>query len=190
MIRFLIATIAVASMFTFLSCKSQKKEPKDYIDVSSYLKGQLKYIDTVPFAFLKVAVEQDSIFTDSQFISKEQVKAIIQPFLVKELEKKNFEKNYKETSFADATIETVTITYEAENDKSPVSRVDIYVNPEKEMISQLYLVRHETKGDSVFTQQLLWKHNKSFVLITASAKKNEPENIVTEKVIWDDREDH
>lgn len=187
MIRFLIATIAVASMFTFNSCKSQKKEPKDYIDVSSYLKGQLKYIDTVPFAFLKV-VQQDSIYTDSQFISKEQVKAIVQPFLVKELEKKNFEDNFNEISFADATIETVTITYEAINEKLPVSRVDIYVNPEKEMISQLYLVRHESKGDSVVTQQILWKHNKSFVLITSTTKKDQPEKIVTEKIIWDERE--
>ena len=190
MIRFLVAAVCVAAIFTFNSCKNQKKEPKDYIDVSSYLKGQLKYIDSVPFAFLKVNVQQDTIFSDSQFISKEQVRAIIQPFLVKELEKKNFEKNFKETSFADATIETVTITYETDNAKSPVSRVDIYVNPEKEMISQLYLIRHEDKGDSLFTQQLLWKHNKSFVLITARAKKNEPENIVTEKVIWDDREDN
>ncbi len=113
-------------MFTFNSCKNQKKEPKDYIDVSSYLKGQLRYIDTVPFAFLKV-VQQDSIYTDSQFISKEQVKAIVQPFLVKELEKKQFEENFKEISFADATIETVTITYEAVSEKSPVSRVDIYI---------------------------------------------------------------
>ena len=190
MIRFLLAAVSVTALLTFNSCKNQKKEPKDYIDVSSYLKGQLKYIDSVPFAFLKVVVKEDSIFTDSQFISKEQVRAIIQPFLIKELEKKNFENNFKETSFADATIETVTITYETENDKIPVSRVDIYVNPEKEMISQLYLVRHEVKGDSLFTQQLLWKHNKSFVLITSSAKKNEPENIVTEKVIWDDRADN
>jgi hypothetical protein len=188
--RFFLAAVSVTVMLTFNSCKNQKKEPRDYIDVSSYLKGQLKFIDSVPFAFLKVVVKQDSIFTDSQFISKEQLRAIIQPFLVKELEKKNFEKNFKETSFADATIETVTITYESENDQLPVSRVDIYVNPEKERISQLYLVRHESNGDSVLTQQLLWKHNKSFVLITARGKKNEPENIVTEKVIWDDRADN
>lgn len=190
MIRFLLAAVAVTAVLSFNSCKNQKKEPRDYIDVSSYLKGQLKFIDSVPFAFLKVNVEQDSIFTDSQFISKEQVRAIVQPFLVKELEKANFEKYFKETSFADATIETVTITYEAENDQLPVSRVDIYVNPEKERISQLYLVRHEAKGDSLITQQLLWKHNKSFVLITALGKKDEPEHIVTEKVIWDDREDN
>ncbi|MBP6686561.1 MAG: hypothetical protein KA160_01780 [Lacibacter sp.] len=187
MIRFFLAVLSVAVLLSFNSCKNQKKEPKDYVDVISYLKGQLNYIDTVPFAFLKV-LQQDSIYTDSQYISKEQVKAIVQPFLVKELEKKNFEENFKEISFADASIETVTITYEAVNEKLPVSRVDIYINPEKEMISQLYLVRHETKGDSVITQQILWKHNKSFVLITAITKKDQPEKTIAEKVIWDNRE--
>ena len=184
----MLAAAFVTVLFAFNSCKNKKQEPKNYIDVSSYMKGQLKYIDTVPFAFLKV-VQQDSIYTDSQFISKEQVNAMIQPFLVKELEKKNFEENFKEISFADATIETVTITYDAVNENSPVSRVDIYVNPEKERITQLYLIRHEQKGDSSVTQQLLWKHNKSFVLITSTAKKDQPEKVITEKVIWDERED-
>lgn len=187
--RLLIIAVSLAALLLLSHCKSKPKEPKDYIDVSSYLKGQLKYIDTVPFAFLKV-LQQDSVYTDSQFITKEQVKAILQPFLVKEIEKKNFEENFKEVSFADATIETLTINYEAIDDETPVTRVDIYVNPEKETISQLYLVRHEEKGDSSIVQQLLWKHNKSLVLITSTAKKNQPEKIITEKVIWDEREEN
>ena len=170
------------------SCKNTKKEPKDYIDVSSYLKGQLRYIDTIPFAFLKV-VQKDSIYTDSQYITKEQVKEIANQFLVEELEKKNFENNFQETSFADATIHTITITYEATNKNSPVTRVDVYVNPEKEQISQLYLVRNQERGDSVVSQQLLWKHNKSFVLITSVIKKDGTEKNITERVIWDERED-
>ncbi len=184
----MLSLLCVAVVVTFSSCKNTKKEPKDYIDVSSYLKGQLKYIDTVPFAFLKV-VQQDTVYTDSQFITKEQVTKIAGEFLVEDLEKKNFEKNFKETSFADATIHTVTITYDAVNTSCPVSRVDVYVNPEKEQISQLYLVRHEENRDSVISQQLLWKHNKSFTLITSVTKKNEPEKTTTERVIWDERED-
>jgi len=184
----MLSLFCVTAVFTFNSCKNAKKEPKDYIDVSSYLKGQLKYIDTVPFAFLKV-VQQDTVFTDSQFITKEQVKQIAGQFLVKELEKKNFEKNFKETSFADATIHTVTITYDAINTNCPISRVDVYVNPEKEQISQLYLVRYKENSDSAVSQQILWKHNKSFTLITSVTKKNEPEKITTERVIWDERED-
>jgi hypothetical protein len=73
MIRFLLAAVSVTAMLTFNSCTNQKKEPKDYIDVSSYLKGQLKYIDSVPFAFLKVVVKEDTIFTDSQFNRLEQL---------------------------------------------------------------------------------------------------------------------
>jgi len=184
----MLGVFCVTAVFTFSSCKNSKKEPKDYIDVSSYLKGQLKYLDTVPFAFLKV-VQQDTVYTDSQFITKEQVQQIAGRFLVKELEKKNFEKYFKETSFADATIHTVTITYDAINTNCPVSRVDVYVNPEKEQISQLYLVRSEENSDSTISQQILWKHNKSFTLITSVTKKNEPEKTTTERVIWDERED-
>ena len=94
--RFLFIAVSLGALLLLSHCKSKPKEPKDYIDVSSYLKGQLKYIDTVPFAFLKV-LQQDSVYTDSQFITKEQVKAILQPFLVKEIEKKNFEENSKST---------------------------------------------------------------------------------------------
>ncbi len=187
--RFISIAVSIALVVLLSHCKSKPKEPKDYIDVASYLKGQLKYIDTVPFAFLKV-VQKDSSYTDSQFITKEQVKAIVAPFLIKEIDKKNFEENFKEISFADATIETLTINYEATDDELPVTRVDIYVNPEKETISQLYLVRHEEKGDSTTVQQLLWKHNKSLVLITSTTKKNQPEKVITEKVIWDEREEN
>ena len=87
MIKYMPVVLLAFASFSFSSCKNTKTEPKDYIDISSYLKGQLKYIDTVPFAFLKV-VQQDSIYTDSQYISKEQVKDIINQFLVKEVEKK------------------------------------------------------------------------------------------------------
>ncbi len=189
MIKYMSGILFVLISLTYISCKRTKKEPKDYIDVSSYLKGQLRYIDTIPFAFLKV-VQKDSIYTDSQYITKEQVKDIANQFLVEELEKKNFENNFHETSFADATIHTITITYEATNKNSPITRVDVYVNPEKEQISQLYLIRNQERGDSVVSQQLLWKHNKSFILITSVTKKDGTEKNLTERVIWDEREDN
>jgi hypothetical protein len=58
--RLLLIAVSLAALLLLSHCKNKPKEPKDYIDVSSYLKGQLKYIDTVPFAFLKV-VQQDSV---------------------------------------------------------------------------------------------------------------------------------
>lgn len=184
--KYMTVIFCFAWLMMAAGCKSKKNETLDYIDVTAYMKGQLKYIDTVPFAFLKVVLK-DSISTDSQYITKEQVNQIVKEFLVKDLEKGRFEKKFKESSFADATIHSITLNYESTDKDCPVSRVDVYVDPEKERISQVYFVRSKENSDSSFAQQLLWKHNKSFLLITSVTKKSEPEKTITEKIIWDDR---
>lgn len=173
-------------------CKSKTakthKEPVDYIDVTAYLKGQLAYLDTVPFAFLKTTLK-DSVYGDSVFITKKQLNEIAGRFLTPQLEKKKFEELYNETSFIDASINTITLTYQPEDAGLPVQRVDVYVNPENGEIKKLYLVRIETKGDSVISQQLLWKHNKSCTLITTKRKGNDPEINISEKINWNDTEE-
>jgi hypothetical protein len=185
-----IYTGVLLLLFAFTSCKNnaKNKEQKSYIDVTGYMNGQLKYFDTVPFAFLKLT-RKDTVFTDSQYIRKEQVQQIVKQFLVKEIEKGNFEENFEETTFADATLQMVTITYSANNKKPGVERIDVYVNPEEEKIRQLYMVRKKEQGDSTVNQQLLWRHNKSFTLITSVTNAAKQEKTVTEKIIWDERED-
>lgn len=171
-------------------CKNNRKdkEEKSFIDVTAYMNGQLKYFDTVPFAFLKLT-KKDTVFTDSQYIKKEEVQEIVKRFLVKDIEKGKFEKNFEETTFADATLHTVTITYNSINKKSDVKRIDVYVNPEKEEIHQLYMTRKKEDGDSVISQQILWRHNRYFTLITSVSSKNKEEKTTAEKIIWDERED-
>jgi hypothetical protein len=185
-----IYTGALVLLFALTNCKSKQKnkEPKNFIDVTTYMNGQLRYFDTVPFAFLKLT-RKDTVFTDSQYIPKEQVKEIVKQFLVKEIEKGNFEENFEETTFGDATLHTVTLTYNSTNKKSDVERIDVYINPDEELIHQVYMVRKKEQGDSVITQQLLWRHNKSFTLITSVINHQKEEKIITEKVIWDERED-
>jgi hypothetical protein len=163
-------------LFAFASCKNnqKKKEAKSFIDVAAYMNGQLKYFDTVPFAFLKLTRKD---------------KEIVKQFLVKEIEKGNFEENFDETTFADETLQMVTITYNSTNKKTAVERIDVYINPDKEEIHQVYMVRKKEQGDSIVNQQLLWRHNRSFTLITSVIDAAKQEKIVTEKVIWDERED-
>jgi hypothetical protein len=188
--RKLIPLLVLASALLF-SCKSktENKEKPDFIDVSSYLKGQLSYLDTVPFAFQKTTLK-DSVHTDSVFITKEQVKAIALQFLTEDLQKKNFQQLYKETLFGDAGMNTITLTYEPEDAKDlTVQRVDVYVNPETNEIAKMYFIRKQDMKDSSIVQQLLWKHNKSFLLITTTYKNNNEEKVVTEKVNWNDSEE-
>ena len=181
----------LAFTITILSCTSSEtgKDKPEFIDVASYLKGQLAYMDTIPFAFEKTVLH-DSVYTDTTFLSKEQLKAIVLAFLPEDLEQKTFQKLYTETSFADASTNFITLTYEPEGKKDlPVQRIDVYVNPETQQIAKLFMVRKADTKDSSLTQQLLWKHNKSCKLITTVYKANDQEKVLSEKINWNDTEE-
>lgn len=187
----LLKGITLVCLCFILACRSKtpQQEKPDFIDVSAYLKGQLAYLDTVPFAFEKTTLK-DSVYTDTVFLNKEQLKALVAPFLTEELEKKNFQRLYKETLFADAGINSITLTYEPENNgELQVQRVDVYVSPETQQIDKLYIVRSSNSKDSSLTQQLLWKHNKSCSIITTVYKPDQTEKVINEKINWNDTEE-
>ncbi len=188
----LFFSLVLIVFFSSTACKSKNKKepPKDYLDVPAYLRGQLKYIEKEPFAFLKITQKDSVSAPDSQFVKQEEVRQLAESFLTNEMKKGNFEKNYTETVFADETLDMVTLTYNTDQPGLAVSRIDIYVNPEKERISQLYIIKSETgNNDSAITRQLLWRHNKSCTIITAVSKNGQPQKTITEKIIWDSRED-
>ena len=184
-------SLVLVIALTVFSCNSpaSEKEKPEFIDVTAYLKGQIAYIDTVPFAFEKT-IFRDSVYTDTSFLTKEQLKSIVLAFLTEELEKNNFQKLYTESSFADASTNFITLTYEPEEKKDlPVQRVDVYVSPETQEIEKLFIVRKNENKDSSLTQQLLWKHNKSCKLITTVYKPNGAEQVISEKINWNDKEE-
>lgn len=184
---FLFCFLAVAAFGCRTKAKNKNK-PQTYIDIAAYLKGQMAYLDTVPFALLRLT-QKDSATFDSAFIAKADLQKVVNSFIVPELEKKKFEESFAETSFGDATINTITITYNAIDSINPLQRIDVYVNPENNQIRQVYLVRKYEKADSSFVQQLLWKHNKNCTIITSISLKNQPDKTITEKIIWDETED-
>lgn len=172
-------------LLALTSCTNKEaKEKANFMDVAGYLKGQLAYLDTVPLALLKTTL-RDTIYTDSVFIQKNQLLSLVTPYLSSQLEKGSFENSFEETSFADATINTITLTYNALDKNLPIQRIDVYVNPETEQIKRIYLVRQEQKKDTSVSQQLIWRHNAGCTLITTSQTKQQ-ELIRNEKISWNE----
>ncbi|HMO33498.1 MAG TPA: hypothetical protein PKE63_05810 [Lacibacter sp.] len=155
-----------------------KKATNNFIDVAGYLKGQLAYLDTVPHGFLRIT-GKDGIQTDSSYLKKEDVQQLAAVFIIPQLEKKQLEQDFEETVFADATLQTITITYQPINGNNPVRRIDLYIRPENGQISQLYLVKEEEAE----SRQLLWRHNEGFTTIT-TRNMGVNSQTITEKIIW------
>ena len=154
------------------------------IDVTGYLKGQLKFIDTVAYGLLKVT-EKEGSAPDSVYLNKQQVKAMIEPFLSEEISKEELETAYSETSFADASTSFVTITYKSKEEPSVIQQVDVYIEPQSGDIQQLYITGFFNTPKGLIKKQILWFHNKGGQIITSPIEINSGNAaVVTERLIW------
>lgn len=172
-------------MLEMFGCKeSASKNEYPAIDVTGYLKGQLKFIDTVAYGLLKVT-EKEGSEPDSVYLNKQQVKALVEPFLSAEISKAQLEKNYRETSFADATTSFITITYVTKENSSTFQQVDVYIEPQSGAIRQLYLTGFFDTPMGLIRKQLLWFHNKGGNIISTPIN-NSSGNLpsITERLIW------
>jgi hypothetical protein len=185
MSRAIIAILSICLLVELSSCREkQKSKQEEYIDVAAYLRGQLKYLDSVPHGYLKLTTA-DTLQPDSVYLTLQQVKDLVLGFIAPELEKDKFSERFEETSFADATLQTITITYRSVSPKNAVERIDVYVNPENGSIHRLYLVQAASSNEHTAKRQLLWTHNQGFTIITTHSREGQQTgSSLTEQVIW------
>lgn len=176
--------IFIALLGIFGCKESASKNEYPAIDVTGYLKGQLKFIDTVAYGLLKVT-EKEGSAPDSVYLNKQQVKALIEPFLSAEISKAQLETNYTETSFADATTSFVTITYKSKDEASVFQQIDVYIEPQSGAIRQVYLTGFFDTPKGIMRKQLLWFHNKGGHIITTPMEISSGNSTtITERLIW------
>ncbi len=174
--------VFIVFIFLLMSCKNQKKENEKFINAFAYLKGQLRHLDTVPYGILKIK-QIDSVVSDSVYIDVKEVRKMTAPFLALETDEDYFNENFTQSVFGDATIGTITISYQAKKNKEPVERIDVYANPLDGEIKQIYLLKRDDPSGNIGKQQLLWTHNKGFSIFESASNQNSQASNIVYKVI-------
>jgi hypothetical protein len=156
-----------------MSCASKQEKPladdaqidltgtDSFFPVTSYLKGQMIILDSLPVTPLQITTIKGG--KDSVWLSKENLRQVLQPFLTPQISETNLTRYFKETRFNDQTINAITFIYEPINklpDSIPLRRWTVYVDPEKGMVSKIYMVQQLKQGDQIITRQLTWQTNK------------------------------
>jgi len=157
-----------------------------FFPVTSYIKGQLLLIDSLPITPLQIVSIKGK--TDSIWRTKEILKQFLAPFSTTEISETNLTKYFKETRFNDQTINAITFTYDPRvklPDSISLRHWDVYVDPENGVVSKIYMVRQlKEKGQSI-TQQLTWQAGK---LAKISTILNKPDGslelLKEEQFIW------
>lgn len=159
---------------------------KGFFPITSFLKGQLIIIDSMPITLLHTITVNKK--TDSFWLKKEAVRPLLQPFIADEITATNMAAFFTETKFKDETINAITYTYKPTYtlpDSIALRHWDMYINPETNSIQKIYIVKEKIENNKTYTLQLIWQTNKWAKITTLAKNKNGLNEVVKEeKITW------
>jgi len=189
-----LSSLAVLACFFFLNaCHSSEtvKPANTTVDstnifpVTSFLRAQLKELDTLPVTPLLIVSKNNK--KDSTWLKREDIRKYAIPFLSPEIDSANMQNLFRESSFLDQSINSYTFSYDPKSnipDSIHLNHWDVYMNPENNLVTRIYLVKeNDSAGESV-TRQLTWLVDKWFSIRTISQKQGQKPEIKEEKMIW------
>ncbi len=164
-----------------------KEAKKDsFFPVTSFLKGQLILLDSLPVTPLHIITVNNK--TDSIWIKKADLNSLLTDFLTPEIKENNLTDYFKETSFNDQTLNTITFTYDPLQilpNSISLRHWDIYIDPETGKILKVYIVKELKEKEKTITQQLTWKTNNWATITTLLNVPNGNTQVQKEeKFIW------
>ena len=157
-----------------------------FFPVTSFIKGQMILLDSLPVTPLHTVTINHK--TDSVWLKKAELIPLLADFISPEIKETNLISYFKETSFNDLTLNSVTMTYDPVTvlpDSLSLRHWDIYINPESGNVVKVYIVKQFKKKEGVVIQQLTWKTNKWALITTLLNKPNDSTQLLKEeKFIW------
>ena len=167
------------------STSSQKEinnETVQFFQVSNFIQSQLDEIQKTPYFIFKKNIVNSK--TDSTVINTTNLIDLAQPFLNADITP-DIKKYYKESAFEDLTTKSITFNYGANKNDLPIQNIDILLHQETQKCKRIFIKKFYESGDTTFTQQLNWKANESFQIITSfSTAKNPQEQTSHLMVVW------
>ena len=182
--------------FIFSSCHSANNPEiaplADSVNVTSifpvtnYLKGQLKEIDSMEVTPLKMIVANGK--TDSIWLKRADIRPAAAPFLTPLIDSTTMSSFFSEKSFLDQTINLYTFSYDPKMklpDSIKLTHWDVYMSPQTNTVTRIYMVKETVKNDTDVTTQLTWLSNKWFSIRTIKQLQGKQPEVKEEKMIWD-----
>lgn len=166
---------------------TDKEEDISYIPVTAILQSQLKALDSLPVTILQVTTVNKK--DDSAWLTAAAIKPQLSPFFSPMVDAKNMVPYFKESKFDDQSTAAITFTYDPTAllpDTFSLRHWDVYVDPDKNAIRRIYLVKSVKENNLPVTQQLTWQMDKWAKIVTIRNDKNSPAPVITEtKWVWD-----
>ena len=171
-------------------CKQKKEDDSNngFFPVSSFLKSQVKDIDTSVYPLMKI-VTVDSV-SDTSYIKREQFKTYASDFLsIPDISSEELKEGYTESKLYDETLKRAVLTYMPKSPEAPIRREEVMIVPDDQTggrVKSIFISRLMNSKDSSVEKKMYWQVDKRFQIATIVQKPNQPEKIQVLQIIWND----
>lgn len=166
--------------------KISSEEQISFFPVTDFLLGQLSEIEKLPVTPLKINFNGNK--QDSTWLKREDIRKLASPFLQPVIDSLSMAKYFSGKSFLDQTINAFTFSYDAKTqlpDSIKLIHWDVYIDPQKNNIQRIYMVKEDHTNAGNITMQLTWKANKWFSIRTIIESKDKEPEVKEEILKWD-----
>ncbi len=161
-----------------------EKEEQAFFPVTTYLLGQMMEIKSGGVNPLKLTVKNNR--RDSAWITMEKLDNELADFLSPAIDSAKLSALFQEKKFFDQTLNAITLTYDPIAklpDSIPYQHWDIYIDPEKNTVQRIYLVK-TIPGNK--QQQLTWQSGKRCKIVTINNPLESNASVASEVTYtWD-----
>lgn len=109
--------------------------------------------------------------TDTTGASLAELKNTAQDLLTPDITQPPLSNKYTESSFADQSIPSITLTYFSEDKSLPVQRLDVLLEPDPvadDKLRNIYMEKNESMGGTMLSKKILLIANRSLQVITST----------------------
>lgn len=183
-----ILTLTVSAILC--SCggsDTKKKEQADkaFFPVNAQVVSELKALDSLPLAVFRYHEEQDGR-KDTIIVSKEQLRAAVKDLLDADITGDKIRPKYTESVYMDQSLGSVTMSYVPNEKDLPVTKVDVYLDPEKDRMKQVYVETNGSwPGDSSCSRKMLFAPGRYFQVSTVVSATNGGNRSFQDKYSWE-----
>lgn len=182
-------------MLSVAACKSKNK-PQETDNASapfpvvSYLKSQVRHVDTSLYSITKIHTAQGA--TDTAYLRREDFRAAAQDFLsLPDLSSKELQEKYTETKLYDEDLKKFVLSYVPKDagNFDQVTREDVLIEPggsANDQVQTIYIETLANSNDSTVQKKMTWNVGKSFQVVKLVTRKDQPEVAETTNVNWSD----
>lgn len=190
--KLFLAGIPLLTLFLF-SCKEKKKaESKGFISVVSLIEKQVAHIDTSLYSIVQV-IAKDSLQTDTTYIPREKFRETAREFLeLPDLTNPEVAARFTEDKMYDTLLRRVIISYTPiDPKKEEIKKIELLISQEimddgSNKVTNIIVDRILKNRDGFLQKKMVWRTDRSFLIVTSTQQPGQPEITSTNRVTWNE----